>query len=743
MSRRFVRRPLVLSLLALHGLPAMAEEAPVAAIPVAPQSESAPQVLQEVVISGQADSKSYTPTVSTVGGKTPTALRDVPQAVTVLKRQILDDQAATTLTDALRNVPGITISAGEGGNIGDNINLRGFSARTDIYLDGFRDRGQYTRDVFALDAVEILKGPSSMLFGRGSTGGVINQVSKRPDLENRGEITASVGTDDYYRTTVDVNRAVSDSSAFRIAAFAQDMQSTRDVVEQTGFGVAPSFRFGIGTPTEVTLSAVVQRNRDVPDYGFPLLNSGTGTVSKPIEAAADRYFGYQDDYFDQDVTVLGVSLQHKFSQALTLRNRTQYNQVITDTSPTPLGSLSVVAGACTTTWGSTPRQAIPLDCLQAQRQDRPRTTRDTSFFNQTDLIARFATGTVQHVLSSGIEVGLDTFSNDYDRFTPTSQTVNLGNPEAKNRPGVRSDRYDAETTAYTTAAYVNDQLALNEHWKVVAGARADRFRAESFRYDAPPTTTTPNPSLLEHTDDMVSTRAGVIWQPDAVQAYYVSYGTSFNPSAETITQQTSTANLDAEENRSQELGAKWSLLDDSLFLNTALFRVEKTNARTTNPLTSEVTLDGHIRVQGAELGVTGKLSETWQVVGGYTYLDSEILASADRSGTAPNFVYAEGKHYQNTPQHSATLWTTWRFLPDWEVGGGVFGATERFVNNYETAAVDGFVRGDATLAYLQKQYGVRLNVLNVSDEKYYEAASGGRAIPARGRTVVLTYNYHF
>lgn len=741
MSRRFVRRPLVLSLLALHGLPALAEEAAVAA----PEPAAAPQVLNTVTVTADtlADEKSYTPGVTSLGGKAEMALRDVPQAVTVLKRQILDDQAATTLTDALRNVPGITISAGEGGNIGDNINLRGFSARTDIYLDGFRDRGQYTRDVFALEAVEILKGPSSMLFGRGSTGGVINQSSKRPDLENRGEITASVGTDDYYRTTVDVNRALSETAAFRMAAFAQDMQSTREVVEQTGFGVAPSFRFGIGTPTEVTLSAVVQRNRDVPDYGFPLLNRGVGTVSKPIDAPAERYYGYQDDYFDQDVTVLGVSLQHKFSPALLLRNRTQYNQVVTATSPTPLGTITVVAGDCQSTWGNKPHQGIPLACLQAQRQDRPRTTRDSSFFNQTDLIARFATGAVRHVLTSGVEVGVDTFNNDYDRFTPTGLNVNLGQPQAGDRPGVRSDRYDAETTAYTTAVYVNEQVDLNAHWKLVAGARADRFRAESIRYDTPPTTTTPNPSILRHTDDMVSTRAGVIWQPDAVQSYYVSYGASFNPSAEAITQQTNTAKLDAEESRSQELGAKWSLLNDHLFLNTALFRVEKTNARTTNPLTSEVTLDGHIRVQGAELGLTGKLSDTWQVVGGYTYLDSETLESGDRSGTAPNFVYAEGKRYQNTPQHSATLWTTWRFLPNWEMGGGVFGATERFVNNYETAAVDGFVRGDATLAYLQKQYGVRLNVLNVSDEQYYEAASGGRAIPARGRTFVLTYNYHF
>jgi catecholate siderophore receptor len=207
--------------------------------------------------------------IAASGAKFETPLRDIPQSVTVIDRKMLDSQAAASLKDSLRNVPGITLGAGEGGVIGDNINLRGFSARSDIFIDGLRDRGQYSRDVFSLQAIEVLKGPSSMLFGRGSTGGVINQISKKPELRDRGEVGVTVGSDDYYRATAEVNRKLSETSAARVAVFGQDL--TRDVVRNQDAGIAPSLRWGIGTPTEVTLSALIQRNRDLPDYGFPFV----------------------------------------------------------------------------------------------------------------------------------------------------------------------------------------------------------------------------------------------------------------------------------------------------------------------------------------------------------------------------------------------------------------------------------------------------------------------------------------
>jgi len=271
MNRR--HKPIVAALLAAFAAPAGSAFA---------QATGKDAVLPEVKVQGQSANDDYAPAVTTIGGKVPTAIRDIPQSVTVINRAVLDAQGVASLSDAVRNVPGITLGGAEGGQIGNNINLRGFSARTDLYLDGMRDRGQYYRDTFYLDSVEVLKGSSSMLFGRGSTGGVINQVSKLPELRNHNEVSATVGTGDYFRTTADLNHKLSDTSALRLNLVGQDVGTTRDVMKHQDFGIAPSLRFGIGTPTEITLSALVEHNHDMPDYGFLAVNG------RPIDVRKDN-----------------------------------------------------------------------------------------------------------------------------------------------------------------------------------------------------------------------------------------------------------------------------------------------------------------------------------------------------------------------------------------------------------------------------------------------------------------------
>ncbi|HCT40096.1 MAG TPA: TonB-dependent siderophore receptor [Moraxellaceae bacterium] len=735
MTARFSRRPLVLSLLALHGLPALAEEA----TPTTPETVAPPQVMQEVMVTAGAvtEQKSYTPGVSTVGGKAPAALRDIPQSVMVVDRAVMDDQAVASLTEALRNVPGITISAGEGGNIGDNINLRGYSARTDVYVDGFRDRGQYSRDTFALDAVEVLKGPASMLFGRGSTGGVINQVSKKPDLETRGQIGVSVGTDDYYRTTFDYNTRISDTSAFRIAAFGQDTQSTRDVVEKKDFGLAPSISFGIGTPTEVLMSALVQRNRDIPDYGFPLYRGALTTPEnpgKPIAANHDNFYGFTDDSYDQDINVLNASVSHRFNDAVRVQNRLQYGEYETYASPT------------TVTLPTSVTASTPLDTVTGTRARRERELRDSTLYNQTDLFVKFDTGAIAHHLMAGVEVGRDTYENQAYLWTGVP-TTNMADPVYGPMPGSATRTTSAtrtDNTAETVAVYVNDQADLTEQLKLVAGVRMDRYDLEADTI----TNATGATQRYSRVDEMTSVRGGLVWQPDAVQSYYASYGTSFNPSGETLTMSQSTSTVAPEESESFEIGAKYALYNDALQLATAVFRVDKSNARTKDPLTGFTTLDGNTRVDGFEASVAGKLAEKWQMLAGYTYLDSEIVASKDRrnvgSSSSPVYdLYAEGNHMANVPTHSATLWTTYGISANWEIGGGAVYMADRFVDNYEAAVIDDYTRYDATLAYLQKKYDVRLNLQNLGNEEYFETASTGRATPAKGRGAIMTLTYRF
>ena len=705
----------------------------------APAADAPEATLPEIKASGARERDNSR---ASTGAKFETPLRDVPQSVTVLDRQMLDTQAAASLKDALRNVPGITLGAGEGGVIGDNINLRGFSARTDIYLDGLRDRGQYTRDVFSLQAIEVLKGPSSMLFGRGSTGGVINQISKQPSLKAGGEVSATVGTDDYYRVTGDFNRPLSETSAARIAVFGQDLHSTRDVTQTHGGGIAPSIRWGIGTPTELTLALLVQRSFETPDYGFPFLaTGGSGSVRKPIDAPFDNYYGYTDDRFDQSVNVLTATLQHKLTPDATLRNRTLFSVNRTKAQPSPLGGVVRLDGG-------TPSRDDPLEELAAPRQDRDRVIRDRSLVNQTDLTMKLAALGVQHTLTTGIELAYE--ESEEARFvwntTDAQRLVNLGDPQNGERQGERALTRRVDTRTDTVAAYVNDQVDLNPHWKLVAGVRGERFRARSdlTKFDLPagfPADTTEPATPKSQT--LWSPRAGVIFQPSPAQSYYLSYGTSFNPSAETVTSSASTSELDAEKNRSYELGAKLELLDGELSLTGAVFRIEKTNARFRDGSGSVQVTGGKIRVDGAEIGLTGNLAPNWQVFAGYTFLDGEIVDSPEIGTNADAGIAAEGKTAPNTPRHSATVWTTARLTPQWEVGGGVLYSAKRWLNNYETARIDGYTRLDATIAYLQPTWDLRLNLQNLTDRDYFEGSSAGRATPVRGRTALLTLTHRF
>ena len=330
------RTPIAAALLAFGAAPLAWAQVPPATETLA-DARSTPTTLAPVMVRGTRDDGDFGNPKSSLS-KLPQDLHDVPQSITVVNKALLQSQGAISIGDALRNVPGITLGAAEGGQIGNNINLNGFSARTDIYLDGFRDRGQYYRDVFALDAVEVLMGPSSMLFGRGSTGGVINQVTKKARLKPVTEVTGAVTSTGLVRSTLDLDRPLSDTAAVRLAAMAQDgAPTTRRKMTVHDAGIAPSFRSGIGTPTEITLSALLQHNKDRADYGVGPLNGA------PVAVDRNTVYGFSDDRTKQDVIALNGGLTHRFSSELSLRSQLAYNHVTTDaieTAPQTIGTLN-------------------------------------------------------------------------------------------------------------------------------------------------------------------------------------------------------------------------------------------------------------------------------------------------------------------------------------------------------------------------------------------------------------------
>src|SRR5689334_16347152 len=294
--------------------------------------------MQPVTVTGSRPSDDFAPPVAPslqrVGGD----IMDVPQSVIVINKALMQSQGATSLTSAVRNIPGVTIGAAEGGQIGNNINLNGFSARTDLYIDGMRDPGQYYRDVFDLEQIEILMGPSSMLFGRGSTGGVINQVLKKPTLKEFTDLSVSTTTNGYVRGTADIDKKTGENEAFRMnSMFQYGKTSTRNNTEVLDFGMAPSYKLGIGKPTEVTLYALLQHNHDKADYGLPPLNG------YPAQVNPNNAYGFNSDFTNQDVIMLGSTIEHKFDKTLSLRNQTQFNYVNTyaiETAPNTIGTVS-------------------------------------------------------------------------------------------------------------------------------------------------------------------------------------------------------------------------------------------------------------------------------------------------------------------------------------------------------------------------------------------------------------------
>lgn len=680
------------------------------------------QTLPTISVSGAADPQDFQAERSSVGAKTPTALRDIPQSVTVINRSLLQSQGATSFQDALRNAPGVTIGGAEGGQIGNNINLRGFTAQNDIYLDGFRDRNQYYRDTFDLEAIEVLYGPSSMLFGRGSTGGVINQVSKQANRKPLTEVSGTLGTDDRYRTTIDVNRPIGDHAAFRINAFAQSMGTGRDEMRNKDYGFAPTVRFGIGTPTEITLSALIQHNHDMPDYGIPPLNGHPAPVSR------NTFYGLTDDRTIQDVQTLSARIEHKFSDSLKVSNQTQFSHSRTDARETAPGAVLTGPLSTSPALSNGNFTSLPLSDLYVRLASHDRVIDNNSLYNDTMVQYRFDLGPVRNDVIAGVELGHETYTN---RATTRSNLpiVPLVDPPYLSTPSnvVTTAGNRAESGANEIAAYLNDTVSLGRYWKLIGGVRWDRFQAHIAN-------TVNAPGYASQTNDFTSVRAGAIYQPTDWQSYYVSYGTSFNPSLETLTVTNNTQNLKPESTQSYEVGAKWDLLGGNLSVNSALFQQEMDNART-QVSTSEYALEGDIRVRGFQTGVSGRLTKNWQVFGAYTYMDGTILKALD--GT-------QGHTPANTPRNTLTLWTTYAFTPHWEIGGGPTYMSSRYAapNNY--VKVGGYTRWDAMAAYHQKKWDVRLNLLNLTNKYYFDSliqSDGGRSVPGIGRTFLATFDY--
>jgi catecholate siderophore receptor len=677
----------------------------------------------QLELKGPSDSMEVRGGASTItSSKYTEPLRDIPQTISVIPKSVIEEQAATTLRDVLRNVPGLTVAAGEGGApAGDNLTLRGFSARNDVFIDNARDLSPQARDPFNLEQVEIVKGPASTFSGRGSTGGTINLVSKSPSILPFYGFTLNFGSDETRRATADLNLPLEQlglgrRTALRLNLLAHESGvAGRDVVKNKRWGIAPSIAFGLGTQTRLTLSYFKMKQDNISDYGIPWVPATNNVLKdfrdKPAPVPRETFYGFEDrDSEKLDADLATIKFEGDFSDNLSLRNQLRYGYSTRDSIATP------------------PRFASN-DSTVINRELRSWVTKDEIWDNQTDLRAQFSTGKVRHSMVSGVAFTRET-NERVNRTGPNSPTTLLSpNPNDKYPGTITVSPFVGDVTGNSLAIYSFDTAKFGEKFELNGGLRYDYFDVEGV-------TTVPAP--ISKIDRLLSWREGAVYKPKLNGSIYVGYGTSLNPSLEGLSYGTANTRIDPEKTYTFEVGSKWDLFIERFSVSGAVFSVDKDNARTPGALPDDPpqVLDGQQRVNGIELAATGSLTREWKILAAYTLLDSEIVKS--------NTLTEVGKELQNTPKNSFNIWSIYQFRWKLNVGGGARFVDRRFGNNTNTRQVDSYWTVDATAAYpLNEHMDLRLNLYNLNDAYYFDRLGGGHLIPGASRSANISLGFKF
>lgn len=661
-----------------------------------------------------------------ISPKFPEPILDTPQSITVVPSKVMQEQGVTTLRDALRNVAGISLAAGEGSSQGDNLTVRGFTARNDIFLDGMRDFGSYYRDPFDLENVEVLQGPSGVMFGRGSTGGVVSQQSKTPNLDPFISGTIMYGTDQTKRLTLDVNRplpGLAQGAAFRLNLMGDEGGvAGRDVTEERRLGVAPSLMLGLGTPTQWTFSYLHEDEDDIPDYGIPWL------FNAPAPVPRENYYGFKDGNFLRTYVDVGTAaVEHDVNHAVAVHDQVRYAHYIRDvqiTEPQVDPSTTI----------ETPLNEIIID-----RNQIAANSIETFLDDQLDVTFRFQTGPFAHTLVAGIEGSRETSDPVRPSFTGVPET-SLMDPDP-NQPfaGTSTIRSAVHTTAWSYGAYAIDTMKLSAKWNLTGGIRWDYFDTDYLQSVAPA-------SAFTRIDEQPTYRAAIVYTPTQNSSIYFDYGTSFDPSAEALSLSASTANLPPEQNRTFELGGKWNTLSRRASLRAALFSTEQTNAREPdpdNPLLD--VLAGVERVNGFELEQQGRLTSRWALMASYALLDSKVVKSQ-------YYPASVGAQLANVPRNTFNFWSTYE-LP-WRIEAGAGGGFVDSRTASSTAPTDpttglvkevpGYWEFNAMAKYpLTERLSLQLNVYNLANKYYYDEIHPGHIIPGAGRSALISLIFKF
>jgi len=664
--------------------------------------------------------KGYQTTRSSTATKTDTPLIDVPQSVSVVTQEQMSDQSVQSMSDAVRYVPGVTASQGEGNR--DALNFRGSGVTTgDFYLDGIRDDVQTYRDFYNTDRIEVLKGPNGMIFGRGAAGGAINRVSKEAGWDPVREIKLSYGAYNQKRTSIDIGNAINDVAAFRLNAVYEESDSYRTGVNLKRYGVNPTFTITPSDNTKIMIGAEYFKDQHIGDRGIPSIGTGLNNRPYHLEDYQTFYGNASLSPNETETKALNAMIEHAFNDNLSIRNRTSYASY--DKYYQNVYADSAVSNN--------------LFAVGAYRD----TTDRKNFINQTDIIYKINTGRFEHQLLAGMEVGTQKTTNSRliaGNSERISASVSILNPTYNLPISLSNFSRNQASEIDIFGLYLQDQIKISDQWQAILGIRHDQLKTH---YDNIKTNQT-----IEVSDTLVSPRAGLIYKPLENLSIYGSYSLSYVPRAgdQLISLTATTKSLQPEKFINKELGAKYDITPQ-LSLTAAVYLLERKNVAMTDPVNTSqnIVIDGQ-ETKGAELGIAGKMTDRWSMFGGYSYQDAEFTKAMVISGST----YLAGTTLGQTPSHTFSLWNRYDFNESWGAAIGVVSRSQMYALTPTTAAstvLPGYARVDAAIFWKPKsKIQMQLNVENLTDKDYVTSAhtnnnlTPGAPITARA---TLTYNF--
>jgi catecholate siderophore receptor len=658
-----------------------------------------------IVASGE-----YMTDVVSSGTKTPVALRDVPQSISVVGRQQLNDQLITNVGDVVRYQPGITAHQGE--NNRDQVIIRGQSSSADFFVNGVRDDVQYYRDLYNLERVEVVRGPNALVFGRGGGGGLINRVTKEAGFSPSREFSIQGGSFGDVRGTVDLNQPINEKVAFRVNGLGERSHSFRDFVKFRRFGLAPSLTFAPDERTRFTVSYEFFRDRRTADRGI------TSFHGKPADIPIETFYGNPDDsHVKSEVHLVSGAFERQFDD-LIVRNRALFGDY-------DRFYQNYVPGAA--------NAAGTLVTLTAYNN----ATRRKNFFDQIDLIYNAETGSIRHTILGGLEFGNQRTQNfrntGFFNNSTTSLQVAFDDPTTNVPVTFRQSATDADNhlRLNLAAAYIQDQVELSKYVQVVGGLRFDGFDLKYFNDR--------NGEILQRIDQLVSPRLGVVIKPVAELSLYGSYSVSYLPSSgdQFASLTNVTLQLKPEKFQSYEVGVKWDIRPN-MALTSTLYRLDRTNTRSIDPNDpTRIFQTGSQRTNGFEIGLNGNITHRWSLTGGYAYQDAFI-----RSATATALT---GNEVAQVPHHSFSVWNKYQLLKNLSAGLGIIRRSDMFAAVDNAVILPSYTRADAAIFYrFNENWGLQANVENLFNTKYYLNADSNTNITSgspRGLKVGLTARF--